>query len=68
MANFHPWLIRKGVAVSVFALPARDQLLTKVCANVQEAIDSLPQTLTIMSTVYDRTQDLYTKYDLHGLP
>lgn len=68
LANFHPWLIRKGVACSVFALPTRDALLNRVCSNVQEAVDSLPQTLKIMSVVYDRTQDLYTKYDLHGLP
>lgn len=68
LANFHPWLIRKGVAVSVFALPTRDNLLNKVCANVDEAIISLPETLKVMSVVYDRTQEMYTKYDLHSLP
>lgn len=68
LANFHPWIIRKGVAVSVFALPTRDVLLTRVCSNVQEAIDRLPKSLEVMSVVYDRTQELYTKYDLHGLP
>lgn len=54
--------------MSVFALPTRDNLLNKVCANVDEAIISLPETLKVMSVVYDRTQEMYTKYDLHSLP
>lgn len=56
------------MSVSVFALPNREQLLTKVCQDAKVAVESLPDTLKIMSMVYDRTQDLYTNYDLHGLP
>ncbi|XP_035785455.1 ceramide-1-phosphate transfer protein-like [Anopheles albimanus] len=68
LAQFHPWIIRKGANVAMYALPTRDQLLEKVCLDVSVAIDLLPEMLAVTRKVYDRTQDLYTKYDLHGLP
>lgn len=68
LAQFHPWIIRKGANVAMYALPTRDQLLEKVCLDVTVAIDLLPEMLAVTRKVYDRTQDLYTKYDLHGLP
>ncbi|XP_035914203.1 LOW QUALITY PROTEIN: ceramide-1-phosphate transfer protein [Anopheles stephensi] len=68
LAQFHPWLIRKGANVAMYALPTRDQLLAKVCADGAIAIKLLPEMLSVTRKVYDRTQELYTKYDLHGLP
>uniref|UniRef100_A0A182WKL4 Glycolipid transfer protein domain-containing protein n=1 Tax=Anopheles minimus TaxID=112268 RepID=A0A182WKL4_9DIPT len=68
LAQFHPWLIRKGATVAMYALPTRDQLLDKVCLDVTNAMKLLPEMLSVTRNVYDRTQDLYTKYDLHGLP
>lgn len=68
LAHFHPWLIRKGATVAMYALPNRDQLLEKVCVDAATAIQKLPEMLVVARQVYDRTQDLYTKYDLHGLP
>uniref|UniRef100_A0A2M4AMY3 Glycolipid transfer protein domain-containing protein n=1 Tax=Anopheles triannulatus TaxID=58253 RepID=A0A2M4AMY3_9DIPT len=68
LAQFHPWIIRKGANVAMYALPTRDQLLEKVCLDVAVAIELLPEMLAVTRKVYDRTQDLYTKYDLHGLP
>uniref|UniRef100_A0A2M3ZAF8 Glycolipid transfer protein domain-containing protein n=1 Tax=Anopheles braziliensis TaxID=58242 RepID=A0A2M3ZAF8_9DIPT len=68
LAQFHPWIIRKGANVAMYALPTRDQLLEKVCLDMTVAIDLLPEMLAVTRKVYDRTQDLYTKYDLHGLP
>ncbi|XP_053677628.1 ceramide-1-phosphate transfer protein [Anopheles nili] len=68
LAQFHPWLIRKGATVAMYALPTRDQLLEKVCLDVTVAMQLLPEMLVVTRKVYDRTQDLYTKYDLHGLP
>ncbi|KFB43849.1 AGAP005990-PA-like protein [Anopheles sinensis] len=68
LAQFHPWLIRKGANVAMYALPNRDQLLDKVCMDATVAIKLLPDMLSVTRDVYNRTQDLYTKYDLHGLP
>ncbi|XP_055702786.1 ceramide-1-phosphate transfer protein [Phlebotomus papatasi] len=68
LANFHPWLIRKGVSVAVYGLPTRDQLLDRVCKDKQAAVEALPRTLEILKQVYDRTQSMYTAHDLHGLP
>ncbi|XP_055625938.1 ceramide-1-phosphate transfer protein [Toxorhynchites rutilus septentrionalis] len=68
LAQFHPWLIRKGANVAMYALPARDQLLDRVCVDTSEAISLLPSMLVATRKVYDRTQELYTKFDLHGLP
>jgi hypothetical protein len=33
LANFHPWIIRKGATVAMYALPSRGGLLQKVCVN-----------------------------------
>ncbi|XP_055686650.1 ceramide-1-phosphate transfer protein [Lutzomyia longipalpis] len=68
LANFHPWLIRKGVSVAVYGLPTRDNLLDRVCRDKNVAIEALPRTLEILKNVYDRTQSMYTAHDLHGLP
>ncbi|GAB0086254.1 ceramide-1-phosphate transfer protein [Sergentomyia squamirostris] len=68
LANFHPWLIRKGVSVAVYGLPTRDNLLDKVCQDKEAAVERLPTTLDILQKVYDRTQAMYTAHDLHGLP
>ncbi|XP_053685459.1 ceramide-1-phosphate transfer protein [Sabethes cyaneus] len=68
LAQFHPWLIRKGAVVAMYALPTRDHLLEKVCVDANEAIVLLPEMLAVGRQVYDRTQALYTKFDLHGLP
>lgn len=68
LAQFHPWLIRKGAVMAMYAMPNRDHLLEKVCLDASTAIKLLPEMLTVARQVYDRTQSLYTKYDLHGLP
>ncbi|PNF32371.1 Ceramide-1-phosphate transfer protein [Cryptotermes secundus] len=70
LANFHPWIIRKGATVAMYALPSREGLLQKVCGpdEVQDAIDILPKMLQVTGDAYDRTQKHYTENDLHGLP
>lgn len=68
LAQFHPWLIRKGAIVAMYTMPTREQLLTKVCLDVSQAIVILPDVLLVAKTVYDRTEELYTVHDLHGLP
>lgn len=68
LAQFHPWLVRKGAIVAMYTMPTRDQLLNKVCLDVDKAIELLPEMLETTKHVYDRTQNLFTHYDLHGLP
>lgn len=68
LAQFHPWLIRKGAVMAMYAMPNRDHLLEKVCLDASTAVKLLPEMLAVARQVYDRTQALYTKYDLHGLP
>lgn len=33
LANFHPWIVRKGATVAMYALPTRAGLLQKVCSD-----------------------------------
>jgi hypothetical protein len=33
LANFHPWIVRKGANVAMYALPTRGGLLQKVCVD-----------------------------------
>lgn len=68
LAQYHPWLIRKGALVAMYALPTREQLLNKVCEDVERSISILPDVLEISKIVYDRTEQLYTDFDLHTLP
>lgn len=68
LAQHHPWLVRKGALVAMYALPTREQLLNKVCHDVERSISILPDVLQISKVVYDRTEQLYTDRDLHALP
>ncbi|KAJ6643928.1 Ceramide-1-phosphate transfer protein [Pseudolycoriella hygida] len=68
LAQYHPWLVRKGATVAMYTMPTRDQLLNKVCLDVDFAIQLLPEMLETTKIVYDRTQQLFTDLDLHGLP
>lgn len=68
LANYHPWIVRKGALVAMYALPTREQLLNKVCQDVERSLAILPDVLEISKTVYDRTEQLYTEFELHTLP
>lgn len=68
LANFHPFLIRKAANIAMYTLPQRDQLLTKVCSDVEKSIEALPDMLQITNAVYDRIDALYAVNELHGLP
>lgn len=68
LAQHHPWIIRKGALVAMYALPTREQLLNRVCQDVERSLAVLPDVLEISKTVYDRTEQLYTDHDLHELP
>lgn len=68
LAQFHPWLVQKGALVAMYALPTREQLLKRVCQDVERSIALLPDVLHISKMVYERTERLYTDFDLHELP
>lgn len=68
LAQFHPWLVRKGALVAMYALPTREQLLNKVCQDVERSIALLPDVLHISKVVYERTEQLYSDFNLHELP
>lgn len=67
LAQFHPWLVQKGAHIAMYALPTREQLLNKVCQDVERSIALLPDVLDISKTVYERTEQLYSDFDLHEL-
>lgn len=60
--------MRKAANIAMYALPLRDQLLHKVCSDVEKSIEALPEMLQITNVVYDRIDALYIDFDLHGLP
>lgn len=68
LAKHHPWLVRKAAALSMYAMPTREQLLNKVCSNVDRTLEVLPDALFVAKDVFDRTEKLYTDHDLHALP
>ncbi|XP_023306744.2 ceramide-1-phosphate transfer protein [Lucilia cuprina] len=68
LAKYHPWVVRKGALVAMYVLPTQGELLKRVCCNVDRVAEFLPEMLKNTKTVYDRTQALYTLYDLHHLP
>ncbi|XP_070501380.1 ceramide-1-phosphate transfer protein [Chironomus tepperi] len=68
LAPYHPFLIRKGANLAMYALPTRDVLLTKVCKDVSLSVKALPEMLQYTDTVYDRIQALYKLNDLLALP
>lgn len=68
LAQYHPWLVRKGALFAMHALPTRDVLLKKICVDVSKAIQALPTAIEVLKKVYDRTENLYTEFDLHSLP
>lgn len=71
LANFHPWLIRKAALWAMYTLPNVGDLTKKISApnmDKDEAKRLLKEVTDVMKPVYDLTEELYTKHDLHGLP
>lgn len=72
LAQFHPWIIRKGVVVSLYSLPTKENLMSKVCGNnkedIQRTLDVLPKMLIVTEEVYNRTQNIFEQNSLLDLP
>jgi len=67
LAAYHPWIIRKGATMAMHALPTKQNLLKKVCVDVEKAVLILPDMLVATDRIYDRVHQLYTVYNLHEL-
>lgn len=71
LSKYHSFVIRNGAKVAMYTLPTRENLLKKVCGSeqaIERATRILPTTLQACRTVHGRIENLYTLYDLHGLP
>lgn len=69
LANFHPWLIRKGVQLALHTLPTRKKLLEQMEIHDEEsASQTLGAVITEGQKIYTLVQDLFTKKDLLSLP
>lgn len=68
LAKHHPWVIRKAAVIAMYTLPVQQDLLNKVCIDVDNAVLNLPKMLRLTKTIYDRTHNLYSEFDLHNLP
>ena len=71
LANFHPWLIRKAALLAMYTLPSVGDLIKKVApetSNRDTATKLLVEVVEAIDVVYNETEELYTKNNLHGLP
>lgn len=69
LAKHHPWLIRKGVHVAVYTLPTRKHFIEKLgVQDAEKASEYLGKTADLQKRIFDITEAIYTREDLHGLP
>uniref|UniRef100_A0A915KEV8 Glycolipid transfer protein domain-containing protein n=1 Tax=Romanomermis culicivorax TaxID=13658 RepID=A0A915KEV8_ROMCU len=71
LAHYHPWLIRKGVHLAVYALPSRKRLVTDIAGSnltTQEANRLMEMTVEIGERVYNAVEKIYADHNLHNLP
>lgn len=71
LAKYHPWLIRKAASIAMYTLASVGDMIKKASpADVsnEEAKKLLKDAVDAIQPVYDATEELYTSYDLHGLP
>lgn len=68
LSDYHPFLIRQGANLAMYALPIRDDLLNKVCEDVPTSVKMLPEMLQFTDVVYERIQKLYSQNELLALP
>lgn len=71
LAKYHPWLIKKGAHMAMYALPTRYDLFTKVCGHEVERshVDaSVKEVIERTQAIYDRCEQLYKDRDLLSLP
>nr|XP_023029251.1 ceramide-1-phosphate transfer protein [Leptinotarsa decemlineata] len=71
LSKHHTFLIRNGARIAIYTLPTKEVLLKRVCGgeeDIKQALDMLPRTLEVTSSVFQRIENLYSKHKLHELP
>ena len=71
LAMHHPWLIRKAVHAAVFTLPTRKKISEKLAdqnADHDDVLECIGKTADLMERIFDITEVIYTRENLHGLP
>ena len=72
LSNFHPWVIRQPAKLAMYTLPSKKELFQIIFPDMAIDIFQLKGKILSfvesMKPVYRSCEDLYTKYDLHGLP
>lgn len=68
LAKHHTWLIRKGAVVAMYAMPTKGELLKRIGLSQSRASEMLPDMLKATKIVHNRTESLYSLFELHQLP
>lgn len=69
LAAFHPWLIRTGAHCAMYTLGTKYQMMEKVSKHSYAEVTKFAKKMTVaMKPVYDKTEQLYSEFNLHGLP
>lgn len=69
LAKFHPWLVRKGVHLAMYALPNRSQLLVKMkVEDTPEGMAQINKLIEQLQVIYNITQKEYADNSLLDLP
>lgn len=70
LAPYHTWLVRKGVAVALYALPSRQSMLQRMSKDgtEEEIVLILRKCIEAINPVYDHVQCLFADNKLLELP
>uniref|UniRef100_A0A0N5AC73 GLTP domain-containing protein n=1 Tax=Syphacia muris TaxID=451379 RepID=A0A0N5AC73_9BILA len=75
LARYHPWLIRKGVALASYTLGSREAFVKTITSGSEqdnvtaEKVNSvIDRMIAVISNVYDRVEVLYSRKELLDLP
>ncbi|XP_038165088.1 ceramide-1-phosphate transfer protein [Cyprinodon tularosa] len=69
LANHHPFMIRKAAGMAFLAIPGRAAFFDVMNVGPPERVVAvLGEALPLISEVYQITEELYTKHNLHDLP
>lgn len=70
LAPYHPWLVRKGVAIALYALPSRRAMLQRMKndGTEEQIVQKLRDAVVAITPVYDHVQSLFADNCLLDLP
>ncbi len=72
LMKYHPWVVQKAALMAMHMLPTKEGLIHKICGDSEhelaKAAEMLPKAVAAMKAVYNKTQEVYCKYELLDLP